>query len=82
MDVKKLVEYALMLDVGAVYRRLGYLLELFEAKEKDQLELLRKKLTASYVLLDPSLPAEGKFIARWKLRLNVSPEEIGSIIRT
>lgn len=82
MDVKKLVEYALMLDIGAVYRRLGYLLELFETKEEDQLELLRKKLTASYVLLDPMMPAEGKFIARWRLRLNVSPEEIEAIIRT
>ncbi len=82
MDVKRLVEYALMLDIGAVYRRLGYLLELFDAKEKDQLELLRKKLTASYALLDPLLPTEGNFIARWKLRLNVSPEEIGAIIRT
>lgn len=82
MDVKKLVEYALMLDIGAVYRRLGYLLELFETKEEDQLELLRKKLTASYVLLDSLLPAEGNFIARWRLRLNVSPEEIKAIIRT
>jgi len=82
MDVKKLVEYALMLDIGAVYRRLGYLLELFRIKEENQLELLRKKLTESYVLLDPQLPAEGNFIARWKLRLNVSSEEIGAIIRT
>jgi predicted transcriptional regulator of viral defense system len=82
MDVKKLVEYALMLNIGALYRRLGYLLELFETKEIGQLELLRKKLTATYVLLDPMLPAEGKFIARWRLRLNVSPEEIKTIIRT
>jgi predicted transcriptional regulator of viral defense system len=82
MDLKKLVEYALMLDIGAVYRRLGYLLELFKTKEEYQLELLRKKLTASYVLLDPSLPAEGNFIARWRLRLNVSPEEIKATIRT
>jgi predicted transcriptional regulator of viral defense system len=82
MDVKKLVEYALMLNIGAVYRRLGYLLELFETEETDQLELLRKKLTATYALLDPMLPAEGKFIASWRLRLNVSPEEIKAIIRT
>ena len=82
MDVKKLLEYALLLDIGAVYRRLGYLLELFETEETEQLELLRKKLTATYVLLDPMLPAEGKFIARWRLRLNVSPEEIEAIIRT
>jgi predicted transcriptional regulator of viral defense system len=82
MNVKKLVEYALMVDIGAVYRRLGYLLELFETEEIGQLELLRKKLTATYALLDPMLPTEGKFIARWRLRLNVSPEEIKAIIRT
>ncbi len=82
MDIKKLVEYALMMDIGAVYRRLGYLLELFETKETDQVDLLRKKLTSTYMLLDPAMPDEGKFIARWRLRLNVSPEEIKSIIRT
>jgi predicted transcriptional regulator of viral defense system len=82
MDVKKLVEYALMLDIGAVYRRLGHLLELFETEETGQLELLRKKLTATYVLLDPMLPTEGKFLARWRLRLNVSPEEIKAILET
>lgn len=80
IDVKKLVGYALMVDIGAVYRRLGYLLELFESAETGQLELLSKKLTATYVLLDPVLPTEGKFIARWRLRLNVSPEEIEAII--
>ena len=82
MHVVKLVEYALMVDIGAVYRRLGYLLELFETEETGQLELLRKKLTATYILLDPMLPTEGKFIARWRLRLNVSQEEIDAIIWT
>jgi predicted transcriptional regulator of viral defense system len=82
INVKKLVEYALMVDIGAIYRRLGYLLELFETQETEQLELLRKKITAAYVLLDPMMPVEGKFISRWRLRLNVSPEEIKTIIRT
>jgi len=82
INVKKLVEYALMVEIGAIYRRLGYLLELFETQETEQLELLRKKITAAYVLLDPMMPAEGKFISRWRLRLNVSPEEIKTIIRT
>ncbi len=82
IDVKKLVEYAMTLDIGAVYRRLGYLLELFETEQAEQMELLRRKLTSSYVLLDPMLPVEGKFIARWRLRLNVSPEEIEAVIRT
>ena len=82
MDTKKLVTYALMMDIGAVYRRLGYLLELFETEDAGELELLRKKLTPTYALLDPTMPAEGKFIARWRLRLNVSPEEIKAIVRT
>jgi predicted transcriptional regulator of viral defense system len=82
IDVKKMVGYALMLDIGAVYRRLGYLLELFETEETGYLELLHRKITSFYVLLDPMLPPEGKFIARWRLRLNVSPEEIKAIIRT
>lgn len=82
MDVKKLVTYSFMLDIGAVYRRLGYLLELFETEDAGQLELLRKKITPTYALLDPMMPAEGKFIARWRLRLNVTPEEIKAIIRT
>jgi len=82
MEVKKLAEYALLLDIGAVYRRLGYLLELFETAESGQLELLHKKLTATYMLLDPMLPPEGRFIARWRLRLNVSPEEIEATIRS
>ena len=33
-------------------------------------------------LLDPVLPPEGKFLARWRLRLNVSPEEIQAVART
>lgn len=82
MDIKKLVEYALALDVGVVYRRLGYMLELFETEEPDQLDLLRKKLDATYALLDPMLPTEGKFTASWLLRVNVTPAEIKTIIRT
>jgi len=82
IDPKKLVEYALSLDIGAVYRRLGYLLELFDPESPGEVETLRQKLTPSYAILDPMLPDEGKFMARWRLRLNVSPEEIEAVVRT
>jgi len=81
IDLKKLVEYALRLDIGAVYRRLGYLIDLFALKAPEEIEALRKKLTSSYAILDPTLPVEGKFMARWRLRLNISPEEIEAVIR-
>lgn len=82
MSAKKLVDYALRLGVGAVIRRLGYLLEAYGIEAPDEIERLRGRLTATCVLLDPLLPPEGKFLARWRLRLNVGPEEIQAVART
>lgn len=72
----KLIEYAKRLDVGSVYRRLGYLLELFGLATKAELQQLRETLTATYTRLDPSLPSEGSHLARWRLQLNVPAEEL------
>ncbi len=80
VDLTRIVDYALRLNVGAVIRRLGYLLEMFEAGAPHECDRLRKRLTASYALLDPLLPAEGKYLARWRLRLNVDAEEIKSLV--
>jgi predicted transcriptional regulator of viral defense system len=82
VDVAKLVGYALRLDVGAVLRRLGYLLEVYEIGALADAERLRSRLTRTYVLLDPLLPAEGRFLARWRLRLNVEAEELRAVVRT
>jgi predicted transcriptional regulator of viral defense system len=82
IDYGKLADYALRLDVGAVIRRLGFLLETFEVDAPRELERLQQKLTATYAILDPLLPDEGKFMARWRLRLNVDPDEIVSVVRT
>ena len=76
MNVGRLVDYALRLDVGAVIRRLGFLLETSGAVAPADLERLHGRLTATYHLLDPGLPAEGHHVARWRLRLNVSPQEL------
>jgi predicted transcriptional regulator of viral defense system len=82
ISAKTLVDYALRLDVGAVIRRLGYLMEAYGIGAPEELARLRDKLTSTYNLLDPVLPPEGKFLARWRLRLNVSPEEIQAVVRT
>ena len=82
IDLGKLVDYALRIDVGAVIRRLGFLLETFEVDAPRELERLQQKLTAAYAVLDPLLPDEGKFMARWRLRLNVDRDEIASVVRT
>jgi len=79
LNVERLVDYAHRLGVGAVARRLGYLLEHFGLAEASALETLRSMLTATYQRLDPLLPAEGPFLARWRLQLNVTPEELDTV---
>ena len=75
LQVERLVDYARRLGVGAVVRRLGYLLEHYDLADTSVLEPLRGMLTATYQRLDPLLPAEGAFLSRWRLQLNVTPEE-------
>lgn len=78
----RLVEYALRMDVGAVIRRLGYIMELYEIGSALNRNRLRDRLTNSYVKFDPLLPADGTFLRKWRLHLNVSPDELLSTVRT
>jgi len=82
IHVGRLIEYALKLDVGAVIRRLGYIMELYEIGSQTDRKILLDHLTNTYVRLDPLLPAEGKFVRRWRLQLNVPPDELLSVGRT
>ena len=82
MDISKLGEYALRLDVGAVIRRLGFLLEVFQVNAPREMAALQSQLTPSYALLDPVLAREGKYNAKWRLRLNMDPEELLAVVRT
>jgi predicted transcriptional regulator of viral defense system len=82
MGLSRLIEYALRLDVGAVTRRLGFLLEVYELGTEAQRERLRENASGTYALLDPVLPPQGKYIGRWHLRLNVEPDEFRAVIGT
>lgn len=79
---EQLVAYSIRLGIGAVIRRLGFLLELYEIGTSKTMEALRNHLTGTYVPLDPVLPKQGKHLHRWRLHLNVEPEELRSVVRT
>jgi len=83
-DVKpvRLIDYALRLGVGAVIRRLGYLLDLYQMAAPEDLDRLRSSLSATYAVLDPMLPVEGQYISTWRLRMNVAPDELEAVRRT
>lgn len=82
MQTAKLVDYVLRLGVGAVIRRLGYLLDLYAIAPQAQLKSLRDVLTETYVRLDPTLPTEGPHLARWRLQLNIPPQELQAVRAT
>ena len=82
VNINRLVEYALRLDVGAVMRRLGFLMEVYALGTTADRERLRGHVTGSYSLLDPVMPPQGKHTARWHLQLNVDPEEFRAVIGT
>jgi len=82
INVNRLIGYAIKIDVGAVIRRLGFLLELYKIGTSEDWKILSSHLTETYVRLDPLLLSEGKFLRKWRLQLNVAPEELLSVVRT
>jgi len=78
---ERLAAYAIRLGIGAVIRRLGFLLELYEIGTNKTTAALRDHLTSTYVPLDPVLPKQGRHLHRWRLHLNVEPEELRSVVR-
>ena len=82
IDVARLVEYALRLNVSAAMRRLGYLMEVYNLGAASDRERLRGDASGTYSLLDPVMPPQGKHTTRWHLRLNVEPDEFHAVIGT
>lgn len=82
MSIDRMVEYALRLEIGVVARRLGFMLELFGFESPAVLTPLLAHARRPYLMLDPLLPDEGKFVSRWKLRANIDPAEILLSVRT
>lgn len=78
----RLIDYALRLGVGAVVRRLGYLLDFYQIAAPEGLDRLRSSLSATYAVLDPMLPAEGPHVSSWRLRMNVASDELEAVRRT
>ena len=65
-NMEMLIEYARQLGNGAVFKRLGFLLERFAPKEESAIDECKSQLTKGNNKLDPKLPPE-KLITRWRL---------------
>ncbi len=75
-DYKRLISYAERFKNQAVIKRLGYLLDLLGLTTQSNIEHLRSQISPSYALLDPYLPEDGNYYSRWKLRINIEPDNL------
>ncbi|MEX2131370.1 MAG: type IV toxin-antitoxin system AbiEi family antitoxin domain-containing protein [Pseudohongiellaceae bacterium] len=67
-DISLLVTYAETLGVGAVFKRLGFLLSKYAPEEQSAIQRCADSLSAGNAKLDPSLPA-AKLVTVWRLWL-------------
>ncbi len=67
-----LIEYGDRLGNGALFKRLGYLIEQLGLDQASLVAACRQRLTGGVVLLDPTLSDRGLRISEWGLRLNTS----------
>ncbi len=70
-DFEKLLSEAREADSGAVWKRLGYLFEMFWPEEELIVREASRKLSAGNIKLDPSVKARGKLVKRWRVWSNV-----------
>jgi len=82
LNETQLIAYAQRLDHRAAARRLGFLLETYGLGQPATIAGLQGLLNDRYALLDPTLPVAGSHRARWRLRVNLDPEELKAIIWT
>lgn len=82
IDYSKLAEYSKKLGRKSVIKRLGFILETYSLGKQEMFSRLKEATTNSYTLLDPSLPASGRFKSSWKVRANIEPEELIEITKT
>ena len=82
LDESRLVAYLQRLDHKAVVKRIGFLLETYGLGSPKTIAALQSFSNLRYALLDPTLPDEGPYRARWRLRINLDPEELKATVWT
>jgi len=74
-DDRKLLARADEVAKGAVYKRLGFLIERLDPTAKKIIETLRRKISTGFIKLDPAVAARGTFNATWRVWENVAREQ-------
>ena len=70
-DDSLLIECGDRLGIGAVFKRLGFLIEELDIDAPELVERCLERRTAGMNDLDPSIDAVGRTVSRWGIRVNV-----------
>lgn len=77
LDQDKLIASCAANNNLSAIKRMAVLAELLQKKNLSRfLKFAQAKVNPRYVLIDPFGPSEGVFNNKWKLRLNISEEDI------
>lgn len=77
---EKMIAYCKSVNNTAVTKRLGFLCVFFyRTTFQDFIDFAKKQVTSKYNLIDPHGNEAGDFISEWKLRLNISKEQLKGI---
>ncbi len=76
LDFQRLAKYAVRSGNRAVCQRLGYLIETLNLKKPNAVSILYNNVSSSYARLDTLAPAQGTYISKWKIRVNVPKTDL------
>lgn len=77
---KKMIAYCTAVNNTAVTKRIGFLSVFFERTTlKEFIAFAKNEVNSKYNLIDPHGNETGDFISEWKLRLNISKEQLKDI---
>jgi predicted transcriptional regulator of viral defense system len=81
IDYEKLFDYCKKFNAQSVIKRLGFLLEVLDIKNRI-IEKLQQLKTKSFILLEPSYEKKGKLINKWSVQQNIETNDITQPIFT
>ncbi len=81
LNGEKMITYCKAINNKAVTKRIGYLCELLDKKGmKSFIKYAKSQVNPKYNLFDPQCSEKGVFVPQWRLRMNISENEILDII--
>lgn len=81
LNPKKLISYCKAIANKSATKRMGLLAEMLKQNElKSFIDFAKKEVNPKYNLFDPVGQQEGEFVNIWRVRMNISKEQIMNIV--